>query len=182
MSTFIDTLKRIDAWAWIKARERSLIVATVVFQLVVLGWMVVMNAHTLLTGDTIVLRVEPLDPRDPLRGDYVILRYSFSNLWPEGSGYRDDSDVGKDIYISLQPEGDGKHWTGAFASWERPTSGRFIRGRTKNSWNHEFGIESYFVQEGQGKEYEEARNKRQLSAEIALTKEGAATLKRLIVE
>jgi uncharacterized membrane-anchored protein len=39
-----------------------------------------------------------------------------------------------------------------------------------------FGIESYFLQEGTGKEYEKAIQKKQVSARISLTADGRAAL------
>lgn len=188
MSTTIDDLPRSDVWGWIRSRQRTVIFATIAFQMIVLGSMVVQHGHTLLTGDSILLKVAPVDPRDPLRGDYVILRYEFSGLWPDG-GNRwnagtnswNDEKLGEEIFITLAPDGDGQHWRGVSASWERPTSGRYIRGRVENMWSNEFGIEAFFVEEGQGKEYESARIAKRLSAEIALTRDGKATLKRLVV-
>jgi uncharacterized membrane-anchored protein len=84
--------------------------------------------------------------------------------------------------VTLELEPDRKHWRGTSASWTRPSAGRFIRGTVKNPWSHEFGIEAFFVQEGQGKEYESARNALRLAAEIALTRDGTASLKRLVPE
>jgi uncharacterized membrane-anchored protein len=182
MSTTLDDLPRTDFWGWIRAHQRAVILATIAFQMVVLGSMVVQHGFVLATGDSILLRVRPVDPRDPLRGDYVILRYDFSGMWPQGSGSWDESKAGAEIFVTLEPEPDGKHWRGVSASWERPSSGRYIRGRVVNSWSHEFGIEAFYVQEGQGKEYEQARNANRLSAEIALTPDGTASLKRLVLE
>ena len=46
------------------------------------GWswlaMMVRPLMTLTTGETILLRVVPVDPRDLFRGDYVILSYEIS--------------------------------------------------------------------------------------------------------
>ena len=182
MSSTIDTLPRPDVWGWIRSHQRAVIFTTIAFQMIVLGSMVVQHGHTLLTGDSILLRVIPVDPRDPLRGDYVILRYEFSSLWPQGSGLWDESRAGAEVFVTLEPEPDSKHWRGVSASWTRPATGHYIRGTVRNSWSHEFGIEAFFVQEGQGKEYESARNAHRLAAEIALTRDGTASLKRLVLE
>ena len=48
--------------------------------------------------------------------------------------------------------------------------------------SNEFGIGQYFVQEGQGRDYEDAIRGGQLSAEIAVTTDGVASLKRLVFE
>ena len=182
MSATIDETPRTDLWGWIRSHQRAVIFTTIAFQMCVLGSMIVQHGAVLVMGDSILLRVVPVDPRDPLRGDYVILRYTFSNLWPQGSGQWDESHAAAEVFVTLEPESDGKHWRGTSASWTRPTSGRFIRGTVRNSWSLEFGIEAFFVQEGQGKEYESARNAQRLSAEIALTRDGTASLKRLVLE
>jgi uncharacterized membrane-anchored protein len=57
-----------------------------------------------------------------------------------------------------------------------------MKGTVAKPGSIEFGIESFFVQEGKGKEYEEARTARRLSAEVALTADGVARLKGLIME
>jgi uncharacterized membrane-anchored protein len=46
----------------------------------------------------------------------------------------------------------------------------------------EFGIESYFVEEGTGRRYEQAIRDRHLSAELAVTSGGQAALKGLRIE
>jgi uncharacterized membrane-anchored protein len=57
-----------------------------------------------------------------------------------------------------------------------------IRGTLLDRFRIEFGIESYFVQEGKGKEYEDAIRSRRLSAEVALTPDGHAALRGLRIE
>jgi uncharacterized membrane-anchored protein len=42
-------------------------------QLVVLGGMIALHAAPLWFGETVLLKVEPVDPRGLMRGDYVIL-------------------------------------------------------------------------------------------------------------
>ena len=58
----------------------------------------------------------------------------------------------------------------------------FIRGRIVNGNRLQFGIESFFVQEGTGHKYEQAVRNRKLSAEIYLDSSGNAGLKLLVIE
>ncbi len=58
----------------------------------------------------------------------------------------------------------------------------FIRGKINERGQVECGIEAYFVQEGKGKEYEEAIRSRRLAAVVAITPDGQAALKRLQIE
>ncbi len=176
---------------WIKTHSCAVLVAGVTFQVLVLASMIVIHAAPLVVGERILLRVQPVDPRDLFRGDYVILAYDFSRVPPAGipgapappswrRGYSHDSWLDdRAVYVSLEPEDDGVHYRAGEISLERPRSGRYIKGRIAHSWGGnqlQFGIEAYYVQEGSGKVLEKLRNTNQLSAEIALAPWGQATL------
>ena len=183
MSTGIENSTSYSGiWSWIQRRERVLLILAVTFQLGVLGAMIAQSGWTHLTGDTVLFRVIPVDPRDMFRGDYVILRYEFSTISPVGADIYAAESAGREIYVTLAEDSDGRHWSAISATFERPTSGRFMKGKIVGPGNIEFGIESYFVQEGKGKEYEEARTAHRLSAVVALTEDGEARLKDLVVE
>ena len=174
--------EQVGIWSWIQRRERVLLMLAVTFQLGVLGSMIAQSGWTHLTDDTILFRVVPVDPRDMFRGDYVILRYEFSNISPTGTDLYGAELAGREIYVTLVADSDGRHWSATSAAFERPASGRYMKGKVAGPGNIEFGIESFFVQEGKGKDYEEARAARHLSAEVALTEDGVASLKRLVTE
>jgi uncharacterized membrane-anchored protein len=159
-----------------------LLILAVAFQLGVLGALIAKSGWTHLTGDTVLFRVIPVDPRDMFRGDYVILSYEFSNVRPMGVDLFAAGSAGREIYVTLAQDSDGRHWIATSSTFERPNSGRFMKGTVAKPGSIEFGIESFFVQEGKGKEYEEARTARRLSAEVALTADGVARLKGLIME
>jgi uncharacterized membrane-anchored protein len=178
---------------WFKDHERSILIGTVLFQLLVLIGMMAPRGSTLLTGESILLRVVPVDPRDLLRGDYVILGYDISRIPPEGVeglfGRVRDSKAGnaeaagRVVYVTLVPEPDGRHYRGGVVSVNPPGAGlKYIRGTLADQFRIQFGIESYFVQEGKGKGYEDAIRSRRLSAEIALTPDGHAALRGLRIE
>ena len=65
---------------------------------------------------------------------------------------------------------------------EPPTSGRFIRGTVTPSGTAQYGIESYFVEEGKGHDYEQAVRDHKLSAEVLIDASGNAQLRRLVIE
>ena len=182
MSAFPETSPRPGLWDWVRSHQRAIMLGAIAFQMLVLGSMIVQSAWTLAVGETILLRVVPVDPRDLFRGDYVILGYDFTRMRPEGERQWDESHVGREIFVTLTPEADGKHWTGTTVSWTRPIIGTYLRGKVGNDLRNEFNIGQFFVQEGKGKEYEDAVRSRRLSAEVAVTDEGAASLKRLVLE
>ena len=177
------------AIGWLRGRERAVLTAAAVLQVAVLVAMIAVRAMPLVFGDTILLRVVPVDPRDLFRGDYVILSYDFSRRPPQGieglsqaGDSRDKVWQGRTVYVSLVPDADGRHWRADKVSISRPTSGRYIRGRIAATGQLEFGIEAYYVQEGTGHEYEQAIRNRRLLAEVALTSDGTAALRGLRIE
>jgi uncharacterized membrane-anchored protein len=196
--TPVDPVETYVAPAWferlaqlIKTHSRAVLVAGVAFQVLVLASMIVIHAAPLVVGERILLRVQPVDPRDLFRGDYVILAYDFSRVPPTGirgapsppswrRGYSGDSWLeDRAVYVSLEPDDDGVHYRAGDVSVDRPKSGRYLEGRVAHSWGGnqlQFGIEAFYVQEGSGKVLEKLRNANQLTAEIALAPWGQATL------
>jgi hypothetical protein len=87
--------------------------------------------------------------------------------------------VGRTVYVALVPDSDGRHWSGGPVSVRPPAGGKHLRGTIVAPGRIEFGIESYFVEEGKGKEYERAIRDRRLSAELAVTADGLAVLRGL---
>jgi uncharacterized membrane-anchored protein len=178
---------------WIRGHVRLVLAAAVIFQGMVLSSMIVIHSAPLLFGQRIWLHVEPVDPRDLFRGDYVILSYDFSRMPPAGiagvpnppawrSTYRDEYAWLEDraVYVSLEPEADGEHYRAGKFSVDRPASGLYLKGKFSRSASFgnplQFGIEAFYVEEGQGRLLEEQRNARQLSAEVAVAPWGQATL------
>lgn len=177
-------------FAWLKGRERGILLLGVGLQIVVLLGLIIHHAMPLLFGETILLRVVPVDPRDLLRGDYVILGYEFSRVPPGGiQGLPQDSCgrnssqwQGRTVYVSLAAEPDGKHYRAEKFSIQRPTTGKYLCGELVGWDRIEFGIESYYVQEGTGRKYENAVRNGRLSVEVALDSNGQAKLRRLRIE
>jgi uncharacterized membrane-anchored protein len=160
-------------------RERGVLLGAAGFQVVVLVAMIVLRGMTVLTGQTVLLQVVPVDPRDLFRGDYVILGYEFSR--PRGM-MRAGVSAGTPVYVSLVPEPGGQHWHVETISAQRPAGGLYLQGRYLASGRVECGIESYFVQEGQGHRYEQAVRSGRLYAEIAVDRNGQAVVRGLRIE
>ena len=172
--------KIVDA---VKGRERWVLALAVGLQLAVMLFMTVKGTLILVRGDVYFVRVQPVDPRDFMRGDYVILGYEFSRLDEkrfDGGGIRDLQN--RPIYVSLVKEEDGKHWRASRFSLQKPDQGPFLRGTMNQRGLLEFGIEQFFVQEGKGRAYEDAVRSRRLTSEIAITPEGVAAMRGLHVD
>jgi uncharacterized membrane-anchored protein len=175
-----------DVLDWLKARERKILLLTVMAQLVLLLGMIAVRSVPLVTGKTVLVRVQPVDPRDMFRGDYVILSYPFSRTSPELVQGLPASEWGKwrgrPVYVPLVPDSDRVHWRADKLTVVKPESGVFLKGQMSQYGRLEFGIESYYVQEGTGHRYEQAIRDRKLSAELAVTPEGEAALRGLRIE
>lgn len=175
-------------WPLSSASELKVVVAIVIGQIAILLGMIVLDGLPLALGERVKLQVMPVDPRDMFRGDYVVLNYEFSQFDPTSVGgaaradwrrpYDDDS-LGKDVYVSLRPEGD--HHVAGARSLKPPSSGSYIHGRVQNGWNPRLdcGIEAYYLQEGEGKRIENLIRQKRILAEVAIWR-GHAKLVRLI--
>jgi uncharacterized membrane-anchored protein len=85
--------------------------------------------------------------------------------------------------MTLVPEPDGRHYRGGAVMRERPAPDvTFIKGTLTDPARIRFGIESYFVQESKGRDYENAIRGHRLWAEVALAPNGDAALRRLVIE
>ena len=191
----------LEPWvAKLNAIQRPLIFGALALQFGVLGWMVYNHSRPQASGERFLLRCEPVDPRDLMKGDYVILRYGFQNLtdsqrrdllkeWKElnpALATEPDESLSymlpKDtrIYIPLRKGVDGIADYGE-PTLKRPASGPFLLtrfGQSNWAWGTDVraGIESYYVSEGTGREWEKLRNKGKLLAEVGILPNGQAGL------
>ena len=171
----------------LRGREHAVMAVAVGFQLLVLVGIVLANTIPWAGSGvrTVLLKVVPVDPRDLMRGDYVILGYDISRVPPgafPGRGGGPGEREGRTVFVVLKPDEDGRHFHGEGVVDEPPATGAFIRGTMEASGRIVFGIEAYYVQEGKGKVYEQAVRDRRLSAEVALSRDGRAALRRLVFD
>lgn len=126
-----------------------------------LGWMVLDRASILRGGQRIELRPQPVDPRDLFRGDYVILTYEISSppagLWNDASelGLVDGDRVWVRILRELDPAPGAPLWRVAELFAAPPASGAgrdsvVLQGRLRGSSRVDYGVERYYVPEGEG--------------------------------
>ena len=168
--------------AWTTAHGQALLVAIVGLQLAVVGGMVALEQYSMANAQTVFLNVVPVDPRDFFRGDYVVLGYDFDRVirrdLPGGSNHP---------FVSLAPSADGKVWEATQASNSRPDKGIYLEGKINrwSAWGFSrplFGIEAFYVQEGQGKQWEKAIREKKVLAKVLVAPSGKARLKELIAE
>jgi len=153
----------------------------------VVGGMWAHEEYLTTHGREILLPTLPVDPRDLFRGDYVVLRYEISRH--KVPLYRQSNfENGQTVYVSLKL--DGQNWMIDKVALEKPARGLFLQGKIDEvqkekyqvTYGIQYGIESYFVPEGEGKKLESLREKKKLSAVINVTPDGQAKIKQLVTK
>lgn len=153
--------------------------------------MVEQRASILRGGKDVILLSEPIDPRDFLRGDYVTLSYDISSIGSDKiSGTRPETRGLIDVYVTLV-KGTDERWSFAGASWNprsdlKPDEVQ-IRGHMLNdgylgpdsTYRVNYGIERYYVPEGQGIAIEEQQRERKIDVVVAVSEEGEAQIRAL---
>ena len=121
--------------------------AVVLAQLALVGVAVWAPLSARLTGDEVVLRVEPVDPIDPFRGAYVDLAYpdlpqqTFDGELTEEQQQALDDARGT-AYVPLTRQ--GEVWVGGPVQRTAPAEGLYLTC-DDSSWRLECGIESWFL-------------------------------------
>ena len=130
----------------------------------------------------VTVRTAPVDPRDPFRGDYVILNYPFSRLTgdlQDAAREKHEKMKGRYVYTILKPAPGTHFWEMEKQTYDFPGKNQkdagfvVIRGMTTEPYYStpiRYGIEQFFLQEGTGRAIEEAmRNARdQQTVEVTL--------------
>ncbi len=156
--------------------NRLALTAAVGLQLFILVAMILGRSVPYIGAQSVLLLVEPVDPRDLFRGDYVTLSYAFSRI-PQST-----FPPGQPVYVPLVAEPDGRHYRSGGFLHTAPASGLYIRGTAQSNGRATYGIESFYVQEGTGHDYEAAVRTRRLWASVAIDKQGTPSLQRLVIE
>ncbi len=102
------------------------------------------NEWPLLTGKKIVLAIQPIDPFDPFRGQYMSINYEISTINNVEGFIEGDS-----IYVTLEKDEQGI-WRLKETSKTKPSEGIFIKGKITNSYDKrvwvEYGVEQFFFE------------------------------------
>lgn len=107
-------------------RRTSLVVGVLIFQLTIVGTMILNGMRPLWYGRTVTCLAHGIDPRDLMRGDYVELAYDFNELSLSDSTIDRDIDLpasfryGDRLYVTYRESDTGIVVTGVFT--HRPQS------------------------------------------------------------
>jgi uncharacterized membrane-anchored protein len=171
--------------------------------LTILGGMIVGHAWPLWTGRMVTMKVTPVDPRDPFRGEYVRLGTAANRLrvgaaglppagdnrivvQPLGSVFEEPA-RGSVVYVQLQPSATGD-FLPATISATRVADALNLRGRIRYVTNRgdldvDYGLDAFYVQEGTGPVLEQAlREGRNVQMEVAIAPSGQSRIRSLLVD
>lgn len=161
-----------------------------------LGWVVAGRAAILRSGTEVLLKIEPVDPRDLLRGNYVALQYDISTIpfeivtnVPAGASKIEAGPV----FVRLRKEADG-YWRAASATFDAPPSTpptpdeADIKGHVSDSWIYpegmqihpDYGIGRFYLPEGEGMTIQNDLRVRPFGMRVAIGKDGTAQIKALV--
>lgn len=172
----------------------------VMLQSLALFFMIGLKQWTLATGVPVVLETRPVDPRSLFSGDYIRLNYTISQV-SEGIGEERGFNTHDTIYVVLK-EGD-HFWTPVSIHHQRPdavpglvaikgevlgTSGMQWNPGTKSpeplpvrNLSIRYGIENYYVPEGEGSKLERPGPDSKLSIRVAVDRFGNAGIQAVLI-
>ena len=135
-------------------------------------------------GQVVMLETQPVDPRDLLRGEYLILSYKISDvpLSAFTPARTNGPAPGTTVYVALERRGDFHQIARASTQPIAAGTGEVvIRGRAQSWWNDrnvhlEYGLERYYVREGNGN----PRGK--ITVRAAVPASGRAQIKEVLLE
>jgi uncharacterized membrane-anchored protein len=143
--------------------------------------------HALATGKIILLETARVDPRDLLRGDYLILNYKISDVPTSqfSPPVTKELPAGTSVFVAVVP-GTNQFYEVTRAGTQEfaPAAGEvLLRGKSEWNWRNGsgsihvgYGIENYFVAEGTG------NPAGKLTVQAAVTKAGRASIKEVFVD
>ncbi|HEV7879368.1 GDYXXLXY domain-containing protein [Bradyrhizobium sp.] len=162
---------------------------------------VVQRAAILRSGQEARLEVVPVDPRALFRGDYVVFNYRIGTVdLPKDAA--SSFTRGQQVFVTLRPDASNKSKAVAISAERPAASGTdiVISGVVSspsacplnetgvrdcklgsNAVGVRYGLESYFVPEGEGKKIE-TTPKALLEVVAAIAPSGQAAIKRLLMD
>lgn len=174
------------------------IALVIALQTAALCAMVGIKQYTLSTGTPVVLQTQPIDPRSLFRGDYVRLNYAISELALDRFGGDKEFRRGDAVYVVLKQ--DGEYWQPVELLRDCPAdvAGRVvIKGKVQylnRAWRRpgaveastpsisvKYGIESYFVPEGEGRKLERPGPGETVSIRVVVDRFGNPAIKAVLV-
>jgi len=168
--------------------KRNLFILVLALQSAWVLYTVATQERALRSGTTILLETRPVDPRDLLRGDYVILNYKISSIPTNlfSPPLTNTLPYGRPVWVALSPRGEFHELVRASTDCFEAGPGEVML-RAKSRWwdggrtasrevGVEYGLERYFVREGTGN----PRGK--LTVQAVVPHSGRANIKQVFLD
>ncbi|MGQ2968801.1 MAG: GDYXXLXY domain-containing protein [Allorhizobium sp.] len=166
-----------------------------IVQTAIVGYMIEGRASILRSGTDVLLKTAPVDPRDLLRGDYVILTYDISTISTTSiTGARPETGEVARLNVRLKPGADG-FWTVSAASFDplaeedgsvvllsQPVTIYDWEWQNAGNLTVSYGIERFYVPEGEGRPIEDGRNQGRVSVAVRVSEDGQAQIRALMLD
>ena len=133
-------------------------------QVAIIGGIAARGYTTGVTGRVVVLRIEPVDPRDPFRGDYLTFAYDAESV-PRDM-FAETPAAGQVVYVPVARE--GRYWVPTYGASTSAPSGDttypknwvFLRGVAtsgsevgSSQVQVDYGAGELFIPEGSGSDF-----------------------------
>ncbi|WP_428646354.1 GDYXXLXY domain-containing protein [Roseibium sp.] len=136
------------------------------------------------SGTVVPLKLVPVDPRDLLRGDYVIINLEIGRISRDLPG-GEDVRTGDTVYVGLKRTGDQAAEPVLLAKTREEAGDLAISGTVRsvvsNRLRIDYGINAFFLPEGEGKAIEKLDVNRVL-LEVSIARDGRSLPVRLLVD
>jgi len=176
--------------------KQTKFILAILLQIFIIFAIVIFKVSVLTGGTEVLLKIQPVDPRDWLRGDYATFQYNISYIDSYLFG-NEKIRNGDTVYVILQK--DKKYWIAQKVQKTKPTGKNqiFIKGKVVSGglesqakfFSHQrfrrsrihviYGIEEYYIPEGKARGFS-FWNKKAI-AKVSIDKDGNAVLKRIYV-
>lgn len=179
-----------------KSRLVIAALAVALVQIGFLGWIIAGRAAILRDGREVLFYSKPVDPRDLLRGDYVVLEYEIDRITFNllvNTVEKDAVTREGPIYVRLVEGADG-YWHPTSASLYDPfaappsadevdIAGKVEAGRPLGpglTFDVDYGLGRFYVPEGEGRVIEDDMRARGMVVKVAVGSDGTAQIKALM--
>jgi uncharacterized membrane-anchored protein len=171
--------------------KRQLLAILVALQAAWIVATVAVQETRLHSGTVVLLETAPVDPRDLLRGDYVILNYKIStipaSLFP--AGLAQETPPGMPVFVRLEKRGEFHEvQTASLEPIDGDAEHPVLRGKISARWaagvnnltnrslHLDYGLERFYVREGTG------NPQGTLTVEASVSRSGIAAIRQVFVD
>ncbi|PID83396.1 hypothetical protein CSB11_01225 [Candidatus Campbellbacteria bacterium] len=175
--------------------NKKILIGVLLFWFSVIGGFVGYKEYTVQSGTEVLLKTRGYDPHDIFRGEYVRLRHNINEVginygtsnFENLNEFEKKVKKGDRVFVSLKVDEKNTASVGKI-SLEKPKSGIFIKGKSLGSYypylKVDYGLGSYFVEEGKGYEIEKKLRDHKYSAftKVSINRFGDAVILDLFFE